>query len=687
MNGHKMKICLVTSVMLLMMALPIAPVSATAMTVEIGDSGFAPSGTVNVVVGDEVSFDNTGASATTITSGDGTTCDTGEIASGATGGPCTFSAAGTFTLTSSAGAHTLDVVVATGGGGGEGGDGEQGSLMELSPSIDTTVKLDRADVMVNSDTVTVTTVVTWSGASADEFRTNADAAGDSDGDVSSVEGSTLTDTVDLTTIGNPGTPVRTGAGETDPEGSELGNSDSNTTSWSGVTGSTTSGVDLTLTMIHTWTVLEGDTQISWGDSMKISSGYNSEETEYMYNGSFTATNGVNRDIQSCRGVDGTQLYDIQVSTTQCSTTFSYGDAYTGYSLMWDLPRGDGESDLDNDGVLDENDLCPAWPDDGNESASTANSTHGCADTDQDGYHDGEDKCHTQHDSTKAVDADGCDIVETVADTDNDGWNDNVDQCPSVSGTNSGCPDTDGDGVHDGIDLCDSEGFTTDENGDGCEDAAEIVYYMVHVTFGDSHVMGNVSNGTSIADALVQLSAPAAGSSADDMAADDPRHGTYSLCRVMTVGGEETCTTLSDATGLVTDVMNLRLTASNSSGDAKVHVVAAAGDISVAQGDWIYITGHTACNDADADGTCEDATSTFTSLEITSETDLTLILTPGGSSMTVTVGTADSAGSTDNTVTTGTTDTAAEDEGALPGFGLVIGLTATLGAALIAARRD
>ena len=40
-----------------------------------------------------------------------------------------------------------------------------------------------------------------------------------------------------------------------------------------------------------------------------------------------------------------------------------------------------------------------------------------------------------------------------------------------------------------------------------------------------------------------------------------------------------------------------------------------------------------------------------------------------------------------TTTTGTTDTAAEDEGALPGFGLVIGLTATLGAALIAARRD
>ena len=131
----------------------------------------------------------------------------------------------------------------------------------------------------------------------------------------------------------------------------------------------------------------------------------------------------------------------------------------------------------------------------------------------------------------------------------------------------------------------------------------------------------------------------------------------------------------------------RLTASNSSGDAKVHVVAAAGDITVSVGDWLYITGHTACNDADGDGTCEDITATFTSLEIISEDDLTLVLIPGLSSMTVTVGTSDGSSTSTTTTTTRTTDTAAEDEGALPGFGLVIGLTATLGAALIAARRD
>ena len=692
MNRHNMKIGLVTAVMLLMVALPMAPVSATAPAVDIGDAGFTIQGQaaedILINSGDTLSFTNSGTSPTTITN---TTagCDTGEMAASGGTGTCTFSAAGFYILTSSAASHTLNLTVQdSGGGGGDGGDSEDNQLMSLSPTSATTVVLDRADLTDGADdeTLTITTVITWTGANADTIRAGADStdgSGDGDGTVSTAEADAAATAAASTPFPNPGVPVRTGSGPSDPEGVDLGNSDTSSSAWAGMTGSTTSGADITLTMTHAWNLV--DTDDTWGGMMRLSFGFGGDSTEYFYNGSLSATDGVNREIFSCRDGAGSDFYDEEVDDSACTKSWTYGDDYDGYSIIWDLGRDQGFTDTDNDGVEDSADMCPSDPDDN--TTSTANSTHGCPDTDDDGVHDGIDNCPTEHDSTKEVDANGCDIEPTSTDSDGDGWNDNVDMCPAVSGTMSGCPDTDGDGVHDGLDACDNEAPTTDEDGDGCEDGVEIVYHMVHVTYGETHVMGNVSNGTSIADALSGLNAPALGSSADNRAADDPRHSTYSLCRVMTVGGEETCTSITDVTAPVTGEMNFRLTASNSSGDAKVHVVAAAGDITVSEGDWLYITGHTACNDADGDGTCEDTSATFTSLEITSADDLTLILTPGGSSMTVTVGTADGGSDTSTTTTTGTTDTAAEDDGALPGFGLVIGLTATLGAALIAARRD
>ena len=689
MNRHNMKIGLVTAVMLLMVALPMAPVSAATAAIDIGDSGYEIGGqsadNLLINTGDDITFTNIGTSPTTITSGDGTTCDTGEMAAGSGTGTCTFSAVGTYVLTDSAGSHTLNVSVedANSGGGGEEGN----ALMDLSPTSVSTVVLDRADLTdgVDDETLTISTIFTWTGSNADTIRSGADSTeggGDGDGTVSTAEADALAAMTDTDSIPNPVVPVRTGSGPSDPEGADLGSADSSTVSWSGVTGSTTSGTDVTLSMVHVWNLQDTDDQ--WGGMMRISVGF-AEDTEYTYDGTFSATDGVNREIDSCRDGNGNEFYDAGTDDSACSTSWTTNDPYTGYSLIWDLGRDDGFTDTDNDGIADSSDMCPNDPDDN--TTSTANSTHGCPDTDDDGVHDGLDNCPTEHDSTKEVDANGCDIEPTAVDTDDDGWNDNVDMCPSTVGTYNGCPDTDGDGVHDGLDACDSEAPTTDEDGDGCEDTVDIVYHMVHVEYGETHVMGNVSNGTSIAEALSGLNAPALGASADDMAADDPRHSTYSLCRVMTVGGEETCTSITDASTPVTGEMMFRLTASNSSGDAKVHVVAAAGDITVSVGDWLYITGHTACNDADGDGTCEDTTATFTSLEIISEDDLTLVLTPGGSSMTVTVGTSDGSSTSTTTTTTGTTDTAAEDEGALPGFGLVIGLTATLGAALIAARRD
>jgi hypothetical protein len=304
-------------------------------------------------------------------------------------------------------------------------------------------------------------------------------------------------------------------------------------------------------------------------------------------------------------------------------------------------------------------------------------------------HDGIDTCPDTHNPDYAIDANGCDITPTTTDTDSDGWNDDVDQCPSVSGTHSGCPDTDGDGVHDGADACPADAATTDEDGDGCEDASTTVMHEVHVTWGAgaNSANGSISNGTTLAAALTALGAPALGSSGDALATDDPRHGTYTMCEMMTVGGVSTCPSITDASAAITAEMHLVMESTNLSEGATVHVIQGGiDDISAVLGDWLYFSAHTACYDADGDGTCENTTATFTSLELTSSDDLNLVVNPGDYKMKVTVGESDTTDTTDTT-TTGTTDTAAADDGALPGFGLVIGLTATLGAALIAARRD
>ncbi len=668
MNKHNMKIGLVTAVMLMMIALPMAPVSAQDNPVQIGDSGFIPSGDISISVNDTVTFENTGTSPTTITSGDSTTCNTGEIAAGATSTPCTFAAAGTFVLTSSAGMHTLNVNVSAGEPTDEGHPFDA-----IAHSADATVKLDRASATSDSEVVTVSTVMTWTGASADSIRTMLDDANNSDNMVDANE----VPTGDNTGLSNPVLPVSTGSGPNDPDGADLGVSDTASEVWAGLEGNTTGGADITFTATYSWNLV--DTDDTWGEYMRIAVGFGGNEgDDYAYDGSVTGLDGDNRTIQQCK--DGND-----VNMTDCSTTFTSGDAYSGYSFGWDIPRETTPfNDEDNDGVEDGVDECLGVPDD--QTDSTANSTHGCPDTDGDGMHDGADACPDTHNPDKEIDVTGCDVEPVGTDTDGDGWNDSVDQCPSVSGTHSGCPDTDGDGVHDGADACPADAATTDENGDGCEDASTTVMHMVHVTWGDNHEMGNVSDGTTIAAALTALGAPALGSSGDALAADDPRHGTYTMCETVTVAGEDTCAAITDDTAAITDEMHLVMTSTNLSGDATVHVIAAGNDMTAAQGDWLYFTAHTVCADADGDGTCEDADATFTSLEITSDADLSLVLTPGNDAMTVTVGESDTTTDT-TTTTTDTTDTAAADDGALPGFGLVIGLTATLGAALIAARRD
>ncbi len=114
----------------------------------------------------------------------------------------------------------------------------------------------------------------------------------------------------------------------------------------------------------------------------------------------------------------------------------------------DMPKAEMIKDSDNDGLPDDQDLCP--------NAFGAKELNGCPDKDSDGIADYLDKCP---ESAGLKEFAGC------PDTDSDGISDNEDECPNVAGTksNKGCPekvvvaiDTDSDGVPDTNDKCPNE---------------------------------------------------------------------------------------------------------------------------------------------------------------------------------------------------------------------------------------
>ncbi|MBK9257996.1 MAG: OmpA family protein [Saprospiraceae bacterium] len=108
-------------------------------------------------------------------------------------------------------------------------------------------------------------------------------------------------------------------------------------------------------------------------------------------------------------------------------------------------------DSDNDGVVDELDLCP------NEFG--LRQFNGCPDKDDDGVPDYLDKC---------PDVKGLKEFAGCPDTDGDGIPDHEDECPKVAGIKAlkGCPtpDRDGDGVPDDIDKCPDVAGLKENNG-------------------------------------------------------------------------------------------------------------------------------------------------------------------------------------------------------------------------------
>lgn len=115
------------------------------------------------------------------------------------------------------------------------------------------------------------------------------------------------------------------------------------------------------------------------------------------------------------------------------------------------------SDLDEDGVPDDEDACP--------SEGGLAGADGCPDADGDGIADAEDACP---DEAGLPGAEGC-PVPTEGDRDGDGLADEADRCPDTPGAprSEGCPDADGDSIPDVEDACPDEPGVP--GGDGCPD--------------------------------------------------------------------------------------------------------------------------------------------------------------------------------------------------------------------------
>ena len=153
----------------------------------------------------------------------------------------------------------------------------------------------------------------------------------------------------------------------------------------------------------------------------------------------------------------------------------------------------GTKDTDNDGVSDENDLCPDTP------PNVKVDEFGCPiDSDKDGVPDYMDQCANTPRNVP-VDMNGCPL-----DADGDGVPDYLDLCPDtplgVKVDTRGCPlDSDDDGIPDYKDLCPNTPVGTEVNKWGCP-VQEKVYEPIKQK--EINLSGTVTFETNKAELLV-----------------------------------------------------------------------------------------------------------------------------------------------------------------------------------------
>jgi serine/threonine protein kinase/uncharacterized membrane protein len=163
-----------------------------------------------------------------------------------------------------------------------------------------------------------------------------------------------------------------------------------------------------------------------------------------------------------------------------------------------------KKDIDNDGIIDQDDLCPrifglsalnGCPDSDGDGIADKNDTcpersglavfNGCPDSDGDGIVDKDDKCpelfgfyitggcpenNNRLNNASTINGENDQPQNTISDRDNDGIVDSEDDCEDEYGYTStnGCPDNDHDGIANYSDVCPDDFGPSDTN--GCPDS-------------------------------------------------------------------------------------------------------------------------------------------------------------------------------------------------------------------------
>ncbi|NLP57181.1 endonuclease [Lutibacter sp. B1] len=170
--------------------------------------------------------------------------------------------------------------------------------------------------------------------------------------------------------------------------------------------------------------------------------------------------------------------DVDISAITGSVYIAFKYYSDGNPTRWtvdsfEITAEEENEDIDNDGVLNINDLCPNTPE--GEEVDANGCSNGQLDDDNDGVQNSNDLCANTPEG-EAVNSEGC--SESELDDDNDGIMNNVDLCPNTpegeevdaNGCSNGQLDDDNDGVQNSNDLCANTPEGEAVNSEGCSES-------------------------------------------------------------------------------------------------------------------------------------------------------------------------------------------------------------------------
>ena len=377
----------------------------------------------------------------------------------------------------------------------------------------------------------------------------------------------------------------------------------------------------------------------------------------------------------------TVTIDVTISLSMDTATISTEDL----TMTMGPLQGDGDGSSQGDGET----ILPPW-----NTSVTLNNAAWCTDgADNDGNPLGTDFAYRSSDEFTVTIVYGteCEDATQKEDDDKDGVGNANDQCPGTADgvvvDETGCPvdtgceegtDTDGDDVDDCHDTCADTADGDEVDDSGCSESQlpddpddDPVTFNVTFSVDAAEYTCTGMTETSTAQDCMTAAGVSELPATTDVPAGHPHAWAWELQVSGTAAADQ-----DPANMVLTSQSAFAWVATGCTGDCQdstVHTVTnLTGALEIASGDCVYFDGVTptfgdAWDDLSQSSRCFSADGTFTSGEFT-----------------ITVG---SSGTTTNGTTTGPIgEETKTDEESTPGFGLIAGVSAALGAALIVASR-